>query len=107
MSWYETIELAKFIHQRGDSKWILKPECVEQRKRTAYSFIQYANIHHFQEDPYAVPEPAQEGDEEEEESEGEEGEASDSLGSAFGEEEKESETAQSSELPGASIPADD
>ena len=108
MSWYENIELGKFIHLRGDSKWILNPECVEQRKRTAYSFVQYANIHQFREDPYAIPEPAQEEEEEEEESEGDEDEEGGSLSFASDEDEgKGFESAQCLELPSASSTAAD
>jgi hypothetical protein len=100
LSWYEKLELQRFARLRGDSKWILDPAFVEQRQRTAYSFVEYANIHQFCEDPYAVPEPAEEVEEEEEEVE----EEDDSLGVGS---EDEDDGPQSPELPSVSSPGAD
>ena len=100
LSCYENLELDRFARLRGDSKWILNPEYVEHRKRTAYSFVPYANVHQFREDPYVVPEPAQEVEEEGEESGGEEDD--NSLGLGSDDEDEESKTVQSPELPSAS-----
>ena len=62
LSWYEGIKLETLQSMRTGSKWTTDPDLIKRRQATAYSFIPYANIHTFVEDP----------DEGEEKEEGEE-----------------------------------
>jgi hypothetical protein len=66
LSWYEGIKLEALQSMRTGSKWTTDPELIKQRKETAYSFVPYADIHTFVEDPNA----RDEGEENEEDAGG-------------------------------------
>ena len=51
LSSYEGINLDVLQTMRAHSKWTTDPDLVKRRQERAYSFIQYADIHSFVEDP--------------------------------------------------------
>ena len=64
LSWYEGINLETLRSMRIGSKWITDPDLIKKRQETAYSFVPYANIHSFVEDPNADTDADEEGEEE-------------------------------------------
>lgn len=65
LSWYETIRLDLLKHMRIDGIYEKDPELKQKRQELAYSYVEYADIHTFREDPKASAAAADEGEGEE------------------------------------------
>lgn len=62
LSWYEKIELKNLQSMRTGGKWTTEPDLIKQRKAVAYSFVPYADVHTFIEDPDAEAEAEEDVD---------------------------------------------
>ena len=69
LSWYEGLDFNLFQTYRSNGKYVSEPAWVEKRKKLAYSFIEFADIHKFVDGPSYLN-----ADADAEEEEGEEGE---------------------------------